>query len=50
MSVNSISKYFSFVKFSHTVFAMPFAMIGFALGIVSENNSFSLKTLILIIL
>ena len=49
-SVNSVSKYFSFVKFSHTVFAMPFAMIGFALGISSDNNSFNFKTLILIIL
>jgi 4-hydroxybenzoate polyprenyltransferase len=45
-----IKKYFSFVKFSHTVFAMPFAMIGFVLGIATVNNSFSLKTLILIIL
>ena len=48
--INSIKKYFSFVKFSHTVFAMPFAIIGFTLGITSGNNSFSLKTLILIIL
>jgi len=29
---------------------MPFAMIGFTLGIASGNNSFSLKTLLLIIL
>jgi 4-hydroxybenzoate polyprenyltransferase len=49
-SVNPISKYFSFVKFSHTVFAMPFAMIGLALGVASGNNIFSYKTLILIIL
>jgi len=43
-------KYLSLVKFSHTIFAMPFAMIGFALGISSGNNTFSLITLILIIL
>ena len=49
-SINSISKYFSLVKFSHTVFAMPFAMIGFALGITSGSNSFSFRTLILVIL
>lgn len=28
-----ISKYLSLVKFSHTIFALPFAMIGFALGV-----------------
>ena len=43
-------KYFSFVKFSHTIFAMPFAMIGFALGVAADNNTFSFITLILIIL
>jgi 4-hydroxybenzoate polyprenyltransferase len=29
-----IRKYLSLVKFSHTIFAMPFAMIGFALGVM----------------
>jgi 4-hydroxybenzoate polyprenyltransferase len=48
--LSRISKYFSFVKFSHTVFAMPFAMIGFSLGIASGNYQFSLKLLLLIIL
>jgi 4-hydroxybenzoate polyprenyltransferase len=28
----AVSKYLSLVKFSHTIFAMPFALIGFALG------------------
>lgn len=28
-----IKKYFSLVKFSHTIFAMPFALIGFTLGV-----------------
>jgi len=32
-SVKSAGKYFSLVKFSHTVFAMPFALIGFFVGI-----------------
>lgn len=31
--VVSIKNYFSLVKFSHTIFAMPFAMIGFFLGV-----------------
>lgn len=31
----AVKKYLSLVKFSHTIFAMPFALIGFFLGIVS---------------
>ena len=31
--MSSIKKYLSLVKFSHTIFAMPFAIIGFFLGI-----------------
>jgi 4-hydroxybenzoate polyprenyltransferase len=30
--MNSIKKYLSLVKFSHTIFAMPFALIGFSLA------------------
>ena len=34
MSVlKKISNYFSLVKFSHTIFAMPFALSGFTLGV-----------------
>lgn len=29
-----IKKYLSLIKFSHTIFAMPFAMIGFVLGVL----------------
>ncbi|MEJ7586187.1 MAG: UbiA-like polyprenyltransferase [Ferruginibacter sp.] len=31
--MNNINKYLSLIKFSHTIFAMPFAVIGFFLGI-----------------
>lgn len=31
--LNSVKNYFSLVKFSHTVFALPFAVIGFFLGV-----------------
>lgn len=31
--MQAIKKYLSLVKFSHTIFAMPFAMIGFTLGV-----------------
>lgn len=48
--INPISKYFSLVKFSHTVFAMPFALIGFTLGISAGDFQFSIRLLLLIIL
>ena len=35
--IRSVRNYFSLVKFSHTVFAMPFALIGFSLA-VSKGN------------
>lgn len=31
-------KYLSLIKFSHTIFAMPFALIGFFLGIFTTNE------------
>lgn len=48
--LRSIGNYFSLVKFSHTVFAMPFAFIGFSVAIFRDNNEFSLRLLLLIIL
>ncbi len=33
----SIKSYLSLVKFSHTIFAMPFALIGFSLGIYKTS-------------
>jgi len=35
-----IRNYLSLVKFSHTVFAMPFAVIGFTLGVSQPGQSF----------
>ncbi|MDR2886762.1 MAG: putative 4-hydroxybenzoate polyprenyltransferase [Bacteroidales bacterium] len=49
-AIDSVKKYLSLVKFSHTVFAMPFAMIGFALGITTGSHTFSLRILLLVIL
>jgi 4-hydroxybenzoate polyprenyltransferase len=46
----SFKNYFSLIKFSHTVFAMPFALIGFSLAVSTDNYDFSLKLLLLIIL
>lgn len=41
--MSKVKNYLSLVKFSHTIFAMPFALIGFSLGIVS--NQFSVNTI-----
>ncbi len=35
--VKSIKNYLSLVTFAHTIFAMPFAFIGFALGLKAMN-------------
>ena len=40
--MSAIKKYLSLVKFSHTIFAMPFAVIGFFLGITSYGYLASL--------
>jgi len=48
--LSRIKDYFSLVRFSHTVFAMPFALIGFALAISENNSVFSIRLLVLIIL
>jgi 4-hydroxybenzoate polyprenyltransferase len=45
-----LKKYLSLVKFSHTVFAMPFAFIGFFLAVSAGGNQFSGKLFLLIIL
>lgn len=46
--MSSIKNYLSLVKFSHTIFALPFALIGFTLAL-SEGHSFSLKLLLLVL-
>src|SRR5215204_4134466 len=35
--MNKVKSYLSLIKFSHTIFAMPFAMIGFCLGLIKWN-------------
>ena len=47
---STISKYLSLVKFAHTVFALPFALIGFFLGTVETSNNINLRLLILVLL
>jgi len=35
--MSTVKNYLSLVKFSHTIFAMPFAMIGFVLGLINNH-------------
>jgi 4-hydroxybenzoate polyprenyltransferase len=44
-----MKKYLSLIKFSHTIFAMPFAMIGFFLAVWHEGYPFSLQKLLLVV-
>ena len=46
-----MKKYFSLVTFSHTIFALPFALVGFFLGLLHRPDSgFPLRELILVLL
>jgi 4-hydroxybenzoate polyprenyltransferase len=42
--MSRFGNYLSLVKFSHTLFALPFAMIGFFLGILGSNSLYVGKT------
>lgn len=44
-----MKKYLLLIKFSHTVFALPFAMIGFFLAVWQEGYAFSWKTFLLVL-
>ena len=50
MSKGTIKDYLSMVKFSHTVFAMPFALIGFFMALKFTGNLFDWKILIFVVL
>ncbi|HYK76919.1 MAG TPA: UbiA-like polyprenyltransferase [Daejeonella sp.] len=45
-----MKKYFSLVLFAHTIFAMPFAFIGFFLAITTTEHPFSWPKLLLMLL
>ncbi len=49
-NLNGISKYLSLVTFSHTIFAMPFALIGFFLAVGFHHYDFTLTTLLVVVL
>ncbi len=48
--MKKIENYFRLIQFSHTIFAMPFALIGFYLGTIESQNSFSFYKFLLVIL
>jgi 4-hydroxybenzoate polyprenyltransferase len=51
MSISqNIKNYASLVKFSHTIFALPFAMIGFSLGVHHSTNPLPWSKLIFVII
>jgi 4-hydroxybenzoate polyprenyltransferase len=45
-----IRTWLSLVKFSHTVFALPFALIGFSLAVSEIDHQFSIRLFLLIVL
>ena len=38
--MSKVKSYLSLIKFSHTIFAMPFALIGFAIGLVYSKGNY----------
>lgn len=47
--INRINTWLSFIKFSHTLFALPFALIGFTLAVSSGQAQFSGMKLLLVL-
>jgi 4-hydroxybenzoate polyprenyltransferase len=45
-----MKKYLSLVTFSHTIFAMPFAFIGFFLAVTTTNHRFEWQKLVMMVL
>jgi 4-hydroxybenzoate polyprenyltransferase len=48
--LRSVNNYLSLIKFSHTVFALPFALIGFSLAITTGKGELSWRKFFLVIL
>ena len=45
-----MKKYFSLVLFAHSVFALPFALIGFFLGVITTDAPFQWRLFLLVLL
>jgi len=48
--IATVNKYLSLVKFSHTIFAMPFALTGFFIATTRSSATFSWQLFVLVIL
>lgn len=48
--ITTVNKYLSLVKFSHTIFAMPFALTGFFMATVKAGQPFSWQLFVLVVL
>ena len=48
INISKMKKYLSLIKFSHTIFAMPFALIGFFLA--SQQSNIEWITLVYVVL
>ncbi|MBQ4280155.1 MAG: UbiA family prenyltransferase [Rikenellaceae bacterium] len=48
--MNTIAKYASLVKFSHTIFALPFALVGYVYALVATGTPFRWLLLVQILL
>ncbi|MEI6697096.1 MAG: UbiA-like polyprenyltransferase [Bacteroidota bacterium] len=48
-NISGFKSYLSLVKFAHTIFAMPFALLGFFMG-VQQINSFKWVTLLMVVI
>jgi 4-hydroxybenzoate polyprenyltransferase len=50
MPTTTVRNYLSLVKFSHTIFALPFAIIGYFLAIHFTTSTFNIRLFVLVIL
>lgn len=50
MSLQTVRNYLSLVKFSHTIFALPFALIGLFLGVWYEGRPFEWRIFFAVVL
>jgi 4-hydroxybenzoate polyprenyltransferase len=48
--LQKVTDYFSLVKISHTIFSLPFALVGFSLAVAERGENISLKLLGLVLL
>ena len=45
-----LKNYLSLIKFSHTIFALPFALIGFTLAVSKPEHTFTWDKLLFVLL